>query len=558
MKKSLIALLALMAMLAVACAGVCDSLYVDNRETDRIHPERLNLRAEPSKNGAILGLYYTGAQVEASGTQDDYTKVEIGGVTGYMASEYLITAEEAESRYGKDSGFGQCRAARVDLGGLWESEIDLLEDTDPASKPVCTLRHGDEVRLIGILDESWAYIAAQNGDQEVHGYVRLDTLIDVLGSRVMIVAAGKADSRTILYDAPNNKAKEILSLKNGTPCLALFGRKEGNWVKVRVGGVTGWIKYTQAGNLEPLAEGQARGTVPYYPLVMQTKTDALLFSVQGDKGRPYMTLGADMKVEVLAETKDSVYVRTMDGGAGAYDCGDYGFMALSDLALSRSEGGVGIAQADDDDLPVVLLREADEKAQMLGALIPGAQARIVDFTQTDYVQIALGDVTGYVLKSQIRALGEGSEPATDRESASDRIPQRAAMLSDGVLRSGMAEDAGETARVQKGERVYMLAVCGDWAFVKAGDSPEVSDAQERMGFVRLAELNAPASTTHLTAHVTKDKINMREQASKDSQIIGRARLGERLRVADYGTEWTCVVTPAGKRGYVMNTYLEFE
>ena len=40
--------------------------------------------------------------------------------------------------------------------------------------------------------------------------------------------------------------------------------------------------------------------------------------------------------------------------------------------------------------------------------------------------------------------------------------------------------------------------------------------------------------------------------------IGGARLGERLRVADYGVDWTCVVTPDGKRGYMMTSYLEFE
>ena len=81
---------------------------------------------------------------------------------------------------------------------------------------------------------------------------------------------------------------------------------------------------------------------------------------------------------------------------------------------------------------------------------------------------------------------------------------------------------------------------------------------ERVGFVPLASLNAPASTTHLTAHVTEDKINMRDRASKEGNIIGRARLGERLRVADYGVDWTCVVTPDGKRGYMMTSYLEFE
>ena len=103
--------LALALLLSAVCAvGACETMYVDNRETDKIYPERLNMRDEPSKAGGILGLYYTGAQVELLAEEnEDYAKVEIGGMTGYMAREYLITAEEAVARYGEGSGFGDCR-----------------------------------------------------------------------------------------------------------------------------------------------------------------------------------------------------------------------------------------------------------------------------------------------------------------------------------------------------------------------------------------------------------------------------------------------------------------
>ena len=51
----------------------------------------------------------------------------------------------------------------------------------------------------------------------------------------------------------------------------------------------------------------------------------------------------------------------------------------------------------------------------------------------------------------------------------------------------------------------------------------------------LAALNAPASTTHLTASVLKDKVNVRSEADNQSgAIIGKARTGDRLLVTDYG------------------------
>lgn len=550
MKKIFFVILTVLLTISVACAGVCDSLFVDNRETDKIHPERLNMRAEPSKSGAILGLYYTGAQVEALGVEGDYTQVSIGGVTGYMASEYLITAQEASERYGEDSGFGDCRAAKAELSGLWMASLNVRAEADGQGETVARLSDGDMVQLVGIYGDDWAYIAAQKDGEKVNGYVPLEALIDVAECEAMIVAGGKADTRTILYDAPNDRAGEIMSLKNGTACFSVFGRKEGNWVKVRVGGVTGWIRYTQADNLEMMPSAAQRSTVPYYPLVMQTKSDALLCSVKGDTASPYMTLGQEMKVEVLAECGDAVYVRTMEGGAGVYSSGDYGYMALSDLTLAVSDGGVGVAQADDGDLPVLLCESPEADAQVLGALVAGAQVRIADYTQSDYVQVALGNVTGYVLKSQIRALGDGSA------QPSARIPQRASVLEETSL---LDQPNGETcAQAAKGSRVYMLAVLGEWAYVQADDQPGFDNGEPTLGFVQLSKLSAPASTTHLTAFVTKDKINIRSAASREGEIVGRARLGERLRVADYGQEWTCVVTPAGKRGYVMTGYLTFE
>lgn len=126
MKKLLCALVALALLMSAAC-GVGESLFVDNRETDKVYPERLNLRAQPTKNGAILGLYYTGTEVNVLAVEnEEYDKVEVGGVTGYMASAYLIPQEEIAARYGEDSGFGDGRAAEIDP----ERHVD---DKRPAS-----------------------------------------------------------------------------------------------------------------------------------------------------------------------------------------------------------------------------------------------------------------------------------------------------------------------------------------------------------------------------------------------------------------------------------------
>lgn len=555
MKKKIALFLALLMLTGIAACAAGESLFVDNRETDKIHPERLNLRAEPSKNGAIIGLYYTGAEVENLGAEnEEYTKVQIGGMTGYMASEYLITREEAVSRYGEESGFGDYRGAEIDLSGMWITEVALLSDRDEKAESLALLAGGAKVALVGVLD-TWAYICAEIEGVKTFGYVPLDVLTDVGENKVCIVAGSRADTQTILYDAPNNKAKEIMRIKNGTACFNLFGRKEGEWRRVRVGGVSGWIKYTQTDNLVSIGD-QPRSVVPYYPLLMQTKAEATLYSVSGDEFKPYIKLGKDTKVEVLAERAEDVYVRTLDGGTGAYDCGNYGYMSLTRLSLAQADGSVGVAQVDNSDLPVIVLKESDAESDMIGALCGGAQVRIVEYTQTDYVQIALGDIRGYIPKKEIRILsGENPE-------VSERIPQRAITLEEVSLRSEPSDKAKKGETVPASSRVYMLGKFGKWAFVRYAGDPNLNplaDGEDHTGFVKLEKLNAPASTTHLTAFVNKDKVNLRsEDSSTSGAIIGRARTGKRLRVADFGSEWTVVVTPEDTRGYIMTQYLEFE
>ena len=98
------------------------------------------------------------------------------------------------------------------------------------------------------------------------------------------------------------------------------------------------------------------------------------------------------------------------------------------------------------------------------------------------------------------------------------------------------------------------------AYENAETTPnlKVSGGSEILGFVPLSEINAPVSCTHLIAYAKEDKVNLRSRGDKTGDIIGRVRLGERLRVSDYGLQWTQVVTPEGKKGYIKTDLLTFE
>lgn len=153
-----------------------------------------------------------------------------------------------------------------------------------------------------------------------------------------------------------------------------------------------------------------------------------------------------------------------------------------------------MAQADDKDLPVIVQSDPEDENAVIGALCSGAQARITSYTQTDYVQISLGTLVGYVKKSQIRVL------TTPEEPLSDRIPQRATAKTDADIRVRPEVKADTVESIAAGTRVYMLGKFGDWAYGAGGGFALAGcDGQtvDRAGFVPAggAECPGPAPRT---------------------------------------------------------------
>ena len=55
-----------------------------------IGADELNLRAEPSRDADILGEYHKGDRLEILDEVDEWYKVDINGVVGYMVQEYIV------------------------------------------------------------------------------------------------------------------------------------------------------------------------------------------------------------------------------------------------------------------------------------------------------------------------------------------------------------------------------------------------------------------------------------------------------------------------------------
>lgn len=115
-----------------------ETMYIDAGNADRVH-----LRAEPSIESQSLGLYFSGARVEAGDEMEGFTQVDIGTESGYIMSKYLKSIPE-----GIDSALrvGTIRSdvSYVNLRSHAEGE-EVMDDVD----------RGDTVTVMGETANGW-------------------------------------------------------------------------------------------------------------------------------------------------------------------------------------------------------------------------------------------------------------------------------------------------------------------------------------------------------------------------------------------------------------------
>lgn len=132
------------AVCAVLCAamllGVCacaQTAYVDNGQDPG---SQLNMRALPAADADSLGRFVSGTQVQVLSQEGDWTKVRIGGVEGYMKSEYLSESSGA---------LIDARELRVVVSPYDTPAVVLRDRPSNSYDAVAMLQVGETVYLIG-------------------------------------------------------------------------------------------------------------------------------------------------------------------------------------------------------------------------------------------------------------------------------------------------------------------------------------------------------------------------------------------------------------------------
>lgn len=154
MKKTHIMLLLGMtlaaAMLTASPLALAQSAVVDNGSD---LTSRLNLRAQPSKDAASLGKFYSGTAVDVvADTGDGWAQVSVGGVEGYMMTQYL----SADGSGVRDGTYDR----RV-VSPYGTQSVVLRDRPSDSYDAVAMLTVGETVRVLGTSGDYY-YVRTQN------------------------------------------------------------------------------------------------------------------------------------------------------------------------------------------------------------------------------------------------------------------------------------------------------------------------------------------------------------------------------------------------------------
>lgn len=90
--RNLILVLVLNIVLILICVNIPTYAY-----TGEITTETLRIRKEPNINSSVLGLVTTGDEVEILSEEDEWVKIKIGDITGYVSSKYVKKSDISKS-----------------------------------------------------------------------------------------------------------------------------------------------------------------------------------------------------------------------------------------------------------------------------------------------------------------------------------------------------------------------------------------------------------------------------------------------------------------------------
>ena len=189
----------------------------------------LNLRSTP--NGNILGSYPRGTKVTVLSTQDGWSKVEVGGQTGYMASLWLSSNKPTGS-----TGSSAVIGTAIVNNPLDTQVLFLRSEPNTSSESLGYYRNGKSVTLLAKLDGWYKVKVDGQTGYMMAKYLKVN---DEVVSGMATVYNPNGNSYVNFRKAASLNSAVLTTVPVGTKIEVLD--KGTDWTKTTIDGQTGYI-----------------------------------------------------------------------------------------------------------------------------------------------------------------------------------------------------------------------------------------------------------------------------------------------------------------------------
>lgn len=188
----------------------------------------LNLRSEP--NGTILGSYPRGTKVTILSGENGWSKVQVGGQTGYMSSQWLSTRKPSSG-----SVSGSIIGTAVVSNPIDTQVLFLRSEPSVSSQSLGYYRNGKRISLLKKLD-GWYQVSVDGKT----GYMMAKFLkVGEAPSGVATVYNPNGNSYVNFRSGASLNAKVLSTIPVGTKIDVI--EKGVDWTKTVIDGVTGYV-----------------------------------------------------------------------------------------------------------------------------------------------------------------------------------------------------------------------------------------------------------------------------------------------------------------------------
>lgn len=185
---------------------------------------RLNLRETPSLDAKVIRQYPTGTWMTVLSEEGEWSKVEVGGSTGYVMSRFLSASNDSRTLY-----------VRTNTG----RGLNLRDEPSLEGNIITSFKAGTAVQLL-VRGSGWHKVSVDGQT----GYMSSQFLSasDQNGSsssQTGTVQNPGENQVLLLREEPSTDARVIGNYRNGTQ-VTILGESNG-FYKVSVGGKTGYM-----------------------------------------------------------------------------------------------------------------------------------------------------------------------------------------------------------------------------------------------------------------------------------------------------------------------------